>query len=104
MTKKKLNNRRKKKLSRECWCLDYTFYEWLLEHLQVYLKDASKYIDLEFNKEEYNGKEYTQEEAINRMIELCKLLTRDDSSFLYETEYSDELIDLWKIWHRAMWW
>jgi len=104
-TRKKLSNRRKKQISRDCWDLDFAFYKWLLEHLNVYLKEAC--VDLEFYKEEYNGKVYTQREAIERMIEICKWLTRNDYDYIWARESDervDELLDLWKIWHRAMWW
>ena len=106
-TRKKLSNRRKKQISRDCWDLDYAFYKWLLEHLQVYLKDATGIIDLEYHKAEYNGKEYTQREAIERMIETCKWLTRNDFDYIWDRESDgkvNELLDLWKIWHTAMWW
>lgn len=104
MTKKKLSNKRKKKIARECWDLDYAFYQWLLEHLEVYLKDASKIVDLEFNVQEYEGIRYSQREAIERMITICRTLLRNNSDYLFEYKLQNELLDLWKIWHRAMWW
>lgn len=106
-TRKKLSNRRKKQISKDCWDMDYAFYNWMLEHLKVYLKDASPVVDLTYNKEEYNGVEYTQEEAVKRMIKLCENLTNDRTSYIFSEDCqrdAEELIDLWKIWHRAMWW
>ena len=106
MTRKKLSNIRKKQISRDCWNLDYAFYKWSLEHLKVYLKDATGTIDLGYHTEEYNGKVYTQKEAIERMILLCETLVSKKFN-TWSPEYhkcEDEFIDLWKIWYRYLWW
>ena len=105
-TRKKLSNRRKRQISRDCWNLDFAFYKWVLEHLKVYLKDATGIINLEYHTEEYNGKVYTQREAIERMISLCEMLISRESN-IWSEEYhkcEEELMDLWRIWYGYMWW
>lgn len=66
--KKRLALKEKKKITKECWSLDTAFYRWLKEHLTVYLRDAGKFIDLEYVKFEIDGKEYTQLELIQAML------------------------------------
>lgn len=61
-------NRLKKKIKRECWNLDDAFYNWLLEHLRVYLKDASIIIDLDYRTLTVYGVSRTQREAIKHVI------------------------------------
>lgn len=61
-------NRIKRKIRRECWNLDDTFYSWLLEHLKVYLKDASIIIDLDYRILTVDEVSLTQREAIEHII------------------------------------
>ena len=61
-------NRIKRKINRECWNLDNTFYSWLLEHLKVYLKDASIIIDLDYRILTVDDTSLTQREAIEHII------------------------------------
>ena len=92
----------KKKLSKECWSLDYSFYCWLKERLPVYLKEAGSVVNLDYHKFEYNGVELTQKQVIERMIELL-----DIPYDVWEEEYitaMDEVLDLWKLVFHAMWW
>ena len=73
-------NRIKKRIKRECWNLDDTFYNWLLEHLRVYLKDASIIIDLDYRTLTVNGVSRTQKEAIKHVIkQIEKILFIKDS-------------------------
>ena len=65
MKKKTIN---KKKISKECWDLDSAFLKWLKEHLIVYLKEASKVVDLNWHKFQYKGEELTQEQIIKKNI------------------------------------
>ena len=65
MKKKTIN---KKKIRKECWDLDSAFLKWLKEHLIVYLKEASKVVDLNWHKFQYKGEELTQEQIIKKNI------------------------------------
>lgn len=94
----------KKRLRRDCWDLDYAFYKWLRDHLPVYLKDASKFIDLEYYKFTYKEYEYTQKELIKFLIQRLDWL---DELNEWDDDYKkvrDEIHDIWKILSPAMWW
>lgn len=74
-------NRIKRKIKRECWNLDNTFYSWLLEHLKVYLKDASIIIDLDYRILTVDDTSLTQREAIKHIIkQIEKILFIKDAS------------------------
>ena len=95
----------KRKISKECWNLDYAFYEWLNEHLKVYKKEASKIVDLEYHKFEYNGREWTQIEIIDHLIFLTGQVILDYFDWGdFSTEYKERIHDLWKIVCESMWW
>ena len=93
-----------KKLSRECWNIDYSFIKWLNKHLKVYLKEASKVIDLEWKKYKYCGVEYTLKSAIERMIYLSDKLTNDYYVVNDVCDYTDELLDLFRLVFYDLWW
>ena len=70
------------------------------------MHDSSIMVNLEYHVLTYKDKEYTQKEAIHKMIELVDYLTSDsvdDWSEEYNKKY-DMLFDLWKIWARCLWW
>ena len=97
---------KKKKISKECWCLDFNFLEWLRIRLPIYLKEAGSTVDLTYHKFEYKGKTMTQEEIIKRMIQLLKEIEGKDCWDPHE-EYKDkvdEILDIWKLVFHAMWW
>ena len=88
---------------RETWSLDYAFVEWLLERLVMY-KNVT-IVDMSYHKFDFKGEVLTQEECIDRMIELCKkyIFTKDSwDAELPKTWY--ELTELWSICGQAMWW
>ena len=102
MKKKTIN---KKKISKECWCLNHTFLVWLEEHLKVYLKEASKIVDLNYHKFIYKNEELTQEEIIRKMLLLLDQIRGKDA--WDGDEYLDkcsEILDLWKLVFHSMWW
>ena len=47
---------RKKINKKDVWNLDNAFYEWLYEGLKRYIKSA--FVDLNYRKFEYEGKQY----------------------------------------------
>ena len=118
--KKRLVLKEKKKLSKECWSLDITFYEWLREHLNVYLRDAGKFIDLEYAKFEVDGTEYTQLEIIKAMLAILDSIEElgvfdwtfpkgDTVEEVQENHkelqrMTSDLCKLWAIVMPAMWW
>ena len=58
----------------ETWNLSTTTLMWLYERLVEYRKHASKTIDLEFHTFEIDGKEYTQNELLNDLIDMAECI------------------------------
>lgn len=89
---------------RETWNLDFVFYLWLYERLKMFL-DVTV-IDLDFHRFEYNGKEYTQRQMIDMMIERLEFcFSKEYNSF--NAEHVDYVLEIGKIWATvlpAMWW
>ena len=46
---------KKKKISRECWNLNYSFILWLKDRLPIYVKEAGQIVDLEYHIFNYKG-------------------------------------------------
>lgn len=95
--------------SYETWCLDYHFYGWLYERLKMYLEFAGEVINLDFHKFEFEGKEYTQRELIEKMIRGCEIALQNDGElYMVESEEDKKLMkDVPWIWATvicAMWW
>ena len=100
----KHNTIKKKRISRDCWDLDYAFVKWLKERLPVYLKEAGEIVDLEYHKFTYNGEEYTQKALIEKMISLLNSLEGyTDWDQIYHDRVN-EVLDIWKLIFFAMWW
>ena len=57
---------------REIWNLDTIFVEWLYSHLMMYKEKASQIIDLSYHKVEWENKEITSEDAIDKIINIAK--------------------------------
>lgn len=51
---------------RETWSLDYTFRLWFYERLKMY--NEINGIDTSYHKIEYKGKEYTQQECMDFIL------------------------------------
>ena len=97
--------RRNKKLKEECWNLDYNFIIWLNGHLKIFRDDAGKTIDLEFHMLNYQGKDITLLEAINRMIVLTDYLKFEDNYYFEDNVNKiNELLDLFKLSFTYLWW
>lgn len=111
------NDKRKKKWkkqqkkygfdSRETWNLNYQFAQWLYCRLKMYFKEASKIIDLDYYKFEYQGKTYTQKEAIVKMIKWLKYYLKNvdtDGNEEKALEKCKKATELWAIVFPTMWW
>lgn len=99
-----INKWKNRKLRKECWNIDYQFIKWLNKHLKVYLEDAGKVVDLTFREYEYCGKTYTLEGVIKRMIYLSDELTNKYYAVNDVYEYTDELLDLFRLVFYDLWW
>lgn len=98
---------RKKRISEECWNLDYELAKWVNEHLKVYKKEASEIVDLNFYKFHYRGKEYTQSQIIDLLIETTDFLIEDIDYFSAGIELNkakNKMYDLLKLVHWTLWW
>lgn len=91
---------------RETWDLQHTFYLWLYERLMKYVESASPIVNLEYHKFEFKGKEYTQIEMIDMMLERLRFVF--SSSYVdFEPESIEkarEIGEIWAIVLPAMWW
>ena len=89
----------------ETWNLDYEFIKWVNSRFKKYKEKASKIVDLEFHRFEYEGKEYTQLELIDKVIKLSNeyidtnLLSKDKLNSI-----KDEIFDIFKLIFWTMWW
>ena len=89
---------------RETWNLDSTFYIWLYERLKMYLDVTI--VDLDYHKFDYNGKEYTQRQMIDMMLERLETALTDEYYDLNDEKYQyvHEIEKIWSIVLPAMWW
>ena len=88
---------------RETWSLDSTFMCWLYERLMMF-KEVN-HIDLDFHKFNINGKEMTQRECIDKIIENCKIYIQNryiDDELAYNLK--NETLEIWKGCIHSMWW
>ena len=96
--------------SRETWSLDYVFYMWLYERLKMFVEIGGQVVDLNYHKFDFKGKEYTQLELINMMIERLesyfKKFKKEDLFVSSEEEYEPikEIGEIWALVLPAMWW
>ena len=104
MRKKKLRNIQKRRIAKECWSLDVAFIDWLNTRLKVYKHDASKIVKLDFHKFDYEGKEWTQIELIDKLIHLTDEIKNIDIPDEKYILLLNQACDIWKIILPAMWW
>lgn len=93
--------------NRETWCLDDVFYMWLYERLKMFVEIGGQVVDLNFHKFNFKGKEYTQLELINMMIERLEYYFKKGDLFVSsEEEYEPikEIGEIWALVLPAMWW
>ena len=98
---------KKKKISKECWNLNYSFILWLKERLPVYVEEAGKMVNLEYHKFNFRSEEYTQLQLINKMIDLVNYLTEDEKYFNLtqeSAEKTEELLEIFKLVFSTLWW
>lgn len=86
--------------------MDGCFYAWLYEHIQMYLDKASKIVDLDYHKFEYNEETYTQRELLEQICEIIEYYFSDSFDDWNEEdyEYVHNVERMWAIVMPAMWW
>lgn len=107
--------------NRETWSLDTVFYMWLYERLKMFVEIGGQVVDLNFHKFNFKGKEYTQLELINMMIERLEYYFNKDARDSKIDEYRKqgmgifeadnkayepvkEIGEIWALVLPAMWW
>lgn len=107
--------------NRETWSLDTVFYMWLYERLKMFVEIGGQVVDLNFHKFNFKGKEYTQLELINMMIERLEYYFNEDARDSKIDEYRKqgmgiveadnkayepikEIGEIWALVLPAMWW
>lgn len=107
--------------NRETWSLDTVFYMWLYERLKMFVEIGGQVVDLNFHKFNFKGKEYTQLELINMMIERLEYFFNEDARDSKINEYRKqgmgifeadnkayepikEIGEIWALVLPAMWW
>ena len=85
--------------------------QWFYEVTSEYVEEASKIVNLNFHKLEYNGKEYTQLELIHLFLDKVKyILVNGDELFLTQEASNNEdtliqeVYDIWSVLSPHMWW
>lgn len=89
---------------RETWSLDYSFRLWLYERLKKFIDVCC--INLDYHKFEYQGKEYSQRQMIDMMLERLEFSFRPEYNDLDDEQfqYVNEIGQIWAIVLPAMWW
>lgn len=93
----------------ETWALDGVFVEWLYSHCLMYKQKADQVVNLNYHHFEHNGKDYSQLEAINYIIEKTGnwLLAERANHFSKDSKHLEELQDAICLWAKilpCMWW
>ena len=99
---------------RETWCLDNMFAQWLYSHLMMYKEKASEVVDLEYRVFHWKGKNITQLDAIDIIINASKDYLLVESKYIDNTisyqerekiydNFSD-VMTLWGVILPCMWW
>lgn len=80
---------------RDTFNMNYTLIAWIYECLRYFQDEASKTIDLEFNKFDIDNEPLTQRQCIARMVEDCKTILLADE--FTDKEYDEMLKDNKKL-------
>ena len=84
------------------WNLNTEFIHWVNYWFKEYKKNTIA--DLTFHKFEYNGILLTQEQVIDRIIELTDQFIKADDWLEVKEETIDEIFTLFRLVFPAMWW
>ena len=92
------------------WALGEYMFGEMYEQIKAYKFFASEVVNLSYHKINYKGKEYTQEEAIDKMLELLEKIITTDTYSAGQQEWkrvldaSKEFYGIWaEVW-PCMWW
>lgn len=91
---------------RETFSMDATLVAWLYERLRYFQDEASKIVNLSYHKFEIDGRNLSQIECIDRMVEDCKIILLGDKWFSDEDEWNKinaAKDDLFKVLSKVFW-
>lgn len=91
--------------NRETWCLDRILAEWMYSRFMMY-KEVT-IVNLDYHKYNIDGKEWTQRECIDKIIENSKFYLCNETYAPDSTEVYEKLSEAIKIMSEVifdMWW
>lgn len=91
--------------NRETWCLDRILAEWMYSRFMMY-KEVT-IVNLDYHKYNIDGKEWTQRECIDKIIENTKFYLCNETYAPDSTEVYEKLSEAIKIMSEVifdMWW
>ena len=91
--------------SRETWCLDRTLAEWMYSRFMMY-KEITV-VNLDYHRYNIDGREWTQRECIDKIIENSKFYLCNETYAPDNTEVYEKLSEAIKIMSEVifdMWW
>ena len=91
--------------NRETWCLDRILAEWMYSRFIMY-KEVT-IVNLDYHKYNIDGKEWTQRECIDKIIENTKFYLCNETYAPDSTEVYEKLSEAIKIMSEVifdMWW
>lgn len=89
------------------WNLDYELIVWLNKNLKTYYENANEVVDLKFHKFKYKRKEYTQEQLIEKLIDITDYLKKNyyvldnPKKIISKT---NEMFNILKLIFFTLWW
>lgn len=103
---KKIFKSKKRKMQEECWNLGYEFVKWLNEHLKIYVEDKPKIVDMEYFEFDYKGKNYTELEMVNKLVDVTDELLKEYDGIDCDkmNKLKDEMYELLKKIHFSLGW
>ena len=92
---------------RETWDLRHNFLSWLYERIKMYIDVCD--CDLSYHTFKYDGKEYTQQQILDKICEDIELyydaqFSADPDKWNKRVPYLNEIGTLWGLVLPAMWW
>ena len=106
-TAKKVREYDKEKETPIDWNLDYELIVWLNKNLKVFYENASEVVDLTFHKFTYKRKEYTQEQLIEKLIDITNYLKKEYYNPIKPKvviRKTKEMFDILKLIFFTLWW
>ena len=101
------DKRMRKKMRKDCWGLDTAFLKWLYPRIKIYKEDAFKIIDGSFNKFTINGVTLTEEECVDKIIELLTPIAESDFDLWDKHINPDDIHEAIDIFNKvlfSLWW